>query len=271
MTQGGDHQTSFVQGVRTYVINLRRRTDRRARMESALPAALGAVFTSDWDGPFDGNALCRSDLARAGYDLFPWRIESDNPWWSRPLKYGEIGCTLSHLAVWRQAFTASADYAVVLEDDAILPDCFRGKLFSALRSLRGAFDLLYLGRYPLEPDRAFSPGVVVPGYSHCTYGYVVTRQALRVLLAQELDKAIVPIDEFLPSLYIDHPRADLRARFPRQLTALALDPPLVRQRCKEEAGSDTEASAFVEDAPSSTANGESSVPDVARATRRLGS
>lgn len=56
----------------------------------------------------------------------------------------------------------------------------------------------------------------------------------------------MPVDEFLPALYHPHPRQDVRRRFPLRLRALAFDPPLVTQRPKTEAGSDTEASAFVE-------------------------
>lgn len=235
--------------IRSYVINLRRRPDRRAWMVRSLPPELRATFTSDWSGHFDGHELSRADLEVAGYQLFPWQIESDNPWWSRPLKYGEIGCTLAHLACWRHATqTGNEPFILILEDDAILEPTFLDDLLEGLERLtrHSPFDLLYLGRYRLKPDQPALPGFVSPGYNHCTFGYLLTRPALDVLLAMDLEHAIVPVDEFLPSLYIDHPRADLCARFPRQLTAFAFDPPLVRQRPKDEAGSDTEDSDFVE-------------------------
>lgn len=236
--------------IRTYVINLKRRPDRRAWIASSFPPELPAIFTSDWEGPFDGHELDRADLEDAGYQLFPWQIESDNSWWRRPLKYGEIGCTLSHLACWRHAVhNGNEPYILVLEDDAVLQPTFLEELLDGLGRLEGRtpFDLLYLGRYLLDPDQEAVPGFVSPGYSHCTFGYLLTRPALDVLLATHLETAVVPIDEFLPSLYIDHPRADLRARFPRQLTALAFDPPIVLQRPKADAGSDTEDSEFVDD------------------------
>ncbi|MGH3798643.1 MAG: glycosyltransferase family 25 protein [Pseudonocardiaceae bacterium] len=234
--------------IRSYVINLPRRPDRRAWMVRSLPPDLTVTFTSNWIGPFDGHELSRTDLEVAGYKLFPWQIESDNAWWSRPLKYGEIGCTLAHLACWcHAAQTGSESFILVLEDDAILGHTFLDDLLDGLERLtsHSPFDLLYLGRYLLDPDRPAPPGFVSPGYSHCTFGYLLARPALDVLLATRLEHAIVPVDEFLPSLYIDHPRADLRARFPRQLTAFAFDPSLVRQHPKEEAGSDTEDSDFV--------------------------
>jgi collagen beta-1,O-galactosyltransferase len=252
--------------IAAYVVNLRRRTDRRARMVSVIPAEFNVTFTSDWDGPFDGRRLTRKELEAAGYRIFPWRIASDNSWWNRPLKLGEIGCTLTHLSCWADAVGRHEPYTLVLEDDAVLCENFTQRLTEGLRDLVGWFDLLYLGRYPLEQDRPAAPGVVFPGYSHCTFGYILTRAAMETLLALGLDQAIAPIDEVLPSLYIDHPRADLRARFPRQITALAFEPPLVCQLPKDEAGSDTEDSGFIDELP----NG-GSVPAVpALSTRSLG-
>lgn len=235
-------------GIRTYVVNLQRRPDRRVRMQATLPPDLDVTFTSDWTGPFDGHDIDRAIIESAGYGLFPWRIDSDNPWWSRPLKLGEIGCTIAHWTCWQHAFTTGDEpFVLMLEDDVVLAPGFVETLLSRIERLGGQpFDLLYLGRYPLEHDDPVSPGVVSPGYSHCTFGYLLTRRALSVLLSTRLHEAVIPVDEFLPSLYIDHPRADLRARFPRQLAALALDPPLVRQLPKDVAGSDTEDSAFVD-------------------------
>jgi glycosyl transferase, family 25 len=237
--------------LRTYVINLPRRPDRRAWMSQTLPPDLPVTFTSDWSGPFDGHELTRKRLEDTGYQLFPWKIESDNPWWSRPLKYGEIGCTLAHLACWRHAAqTGDEKFIVILEDDAIARPTFLDDLLAGLSRLVSdhPVDLLYLGRVPLEPqeDQPAAAGFVSPAYSHCTFGYILARPALDILLATHLEHAIVPIDEFLPSLYIDHPRPDVRVRFPKQLKAFAFDPPLVRQCSKEEAGSDTEDSDFVE-------------------------
>jgi GR25 family glycosyltransferase involved in LPS biosynthesis len=235
--------------VAAYVVNLKRRRDRREWMEGIIPPELPVTFTSDWDESFDGQDLDLARLQAEGRGLFPWRIESDNPWWSRPLKLGEIGCTLAHLACWQHAAAAGEQpFVLVLEDDAALASGFLAALLAGLRRLadhRCTFDLLYLGRYALEPDRPAVTGFVSPGYSHCTYGYLLTRAALEAVLATRLDQAIIPVDEFLPALYIEHPRADVRARFPRQLTALAFAPPLVRQLPKQQAGSDTEDSAFV--------------------------
>lgn len=237
-----------VADIRTYVVNLPRRWDRRETIARLLPPDLPVTFTSDWRQTFDGHRLTRAALKLGGHELFAWQIDSDNPWWNRPLKLGEIGCTLAHWACWADAHQHGTEpYVLILEDDAVPGPDMLSRLLASLDTLNGTtFDLLYLGRFALEADRALGPGLVVPGYSHCTFGYLLHRRAIPALLATDLHRAIVPIDEFLPAMYLDHPRHDLRERFPRQLTALAFDPPLVTQRPKEEAGSDTENSAFVD-------------------------
>lgn len=202
------------------------------------------TFTSDWCGPFDGRDLTLPLIAREGYRLFPWRIDSSNPWWWRPLKYGEIGCTLSHLYCWQDIVRRELPIAAVLEDDVVLTDDFLECLVKGLAAALGRFDLLYLGRFPQAPDRGHNGGFAVPGYSHCTHGYLLTLRAARLLTA-DLGDALIPVDESLPAMYIDHPRADVRTRFPARLRALAFNPPLVHQLPKLSAGSDTEDTEFV--------------------------
>lgn len=236
--------------VTAYVVNLARRPDRRAWIQQRLPDRLSVTYTSDFDMILDGQQIQIADLHAAGFKLFDWQIESDNPWWSRPLKFGEIGCTLAHLACWSHAANhTTSPYVLVLEDDAELGTDFAEALLAGLERLNdhtAEFDLLYLGRYPLEPDQPTGvTGFVRPGYSHCSYAYLLTRPALSVLLAAGLGQAIVPIDEFLPAAHQPHQRQDLRARFPPVLEALAFQPPLVTQRPKDDAGSDTEDSDFV--------------------------
>jgi collagen beta-1,O-galactosyltransferase len=68
---------------------------------------------------------------------------------------------------------------------------------------------------------------------------------MRTVLNCGFERALIPVDELIPALYMDHPREDIRSLYPKRLRAYALKPPLVQQLPKDEAGSDTEASPFV--------------------------
>lgn len=234
--------------VKTYVVNLRRRDDRRKRMETILPDGLDMTFTSDWVGPFDGQEITAHSIA--DYRLLPWQIESDNEWWCRPLKRGEIACTLSHVRCWQEAARSEEKHTVFLEDDVELDQDFVAKLHDRLAAL-DAFDpdwgLLYLGRFHMEPDGPAFEDFMRCGYSHCTFGYVLSRRGLGDVLDAAVETAIVPVDEFLPAMYVDHPRRDVRRLFPARFAAYALEPAIVTQLPKDVASSDTEDSEFVDE------------------------
>ncbi|MEU0518546.1 glycosyltransferase family 25 protein [Streptosporangium sp. NPDC006007] len=232
-------------GLQTYVVNLKRRQDRRERITRQLPAELTVEFTSDWDGPFDGAALDGEVLRALGVGLFPWRIESNNPWWNRTLKYGEVGCTLSHLACWKRGLETDAPLFMIVEDDVRLVDGFLPRLLEGIEAVRenGEIGLTYLARCPMEPDQLAWPGFVRPGFSYCTWGYLLDRETARQLVDAQVEMAVIPVDEFLPAMYLDHPRPDVRTRFPRRIEALAFAPPLLADPSDELSDSDTETSA----------------------------
>jgi hypothetical protein len=97
----------------------------------------------------------------------------------------------------------------------------------------------------LGHDEPVAEGIMRPGFSYCTYGYMLSAAGLDKVLAVGFEKALLPVDELLPALYMDHPRGDVRRRYPKQLSAYALEPPLVAQLPKDEAGSDAEGGDFV--------------------------
>lgn len=237
--------------MKVFVVNLARRPDRRARMERILPSGWDVEFTTDWSGPLDGAHFEPGDLD--GLELFPWQIESSNEWWNRPLKLGEIGCAMSHLACWRRAAN-DCKVTVVLEDDID----FTGQNDRALTAAVGhldscvpGWDLAYLGRWALDPkaDTSVTSFLVKPCYSYCTFGYMLSAHGLEQVLSVDYEHAIIPVDELLPALYMPHPRADVRRRYPPRLSAYAFQPPLVTQLPKDLAGSDTEATPYYEAAP----------------------
>jgi glycosyl transferase, family 25 len=231
----------------TFVVNLKRRPDRRQRMESILPPELNARYTTDWEGPTDGARIDEASLE--GYGLFPtWQIESENPFWSRPLKRGEIGCAVSHWLCWQRSIESDGDLFLYLEDDVELADGFLPSLQDGLARLYThdpAWDLLYLGRHPKAPDQPIIDGIVRPGYSWCSFGYMLSRNGVEKILATGFNRDLLPVDEFLPALYTDHERDDIRRRYPKVLNAYAFDPPLLTDLPRDVWGTDTEDSHFI--------------------------
>jgi GR25 family glycosyltransferase involved in LPS biosynthesis len=106
---------------------------------------------------------------------------------------------------------------------------------------------LYLGRAAQNPEKEerIDEILVKPDYTYCTYAYMLSPKGIKNILKYEVEKAIIPADEFLTATYIAHPRMDIRLKYPPALRAYALAPCIVGQRNKNESGSDTESSEFI--------------------------
>jgi collagen beta-1,O-galactosyltransferase len=233
--------------MKAFVLNLKRRADRLAHMHRVLPPELDVVFTTDWPIPTDGQTLTPGALD--GFGLFPWSIESQQRFWRRPLKKGEIGCAIGHWSCWRHSLVFDDDLFAYFEDDICFADDFVVRLGDGLTRLSAfdsEWDLLYLGRYKAGADTPILDGIVKPGFSYSAFAYVLTRRAVAKILATNFSAAIIPVDELLPALYLEHPRSDVRQRYPPVLRAYAFVPPLVTTLASAIGGSDTEDSDFIE-------------------------
>ena len=234
--------TSTAMKIYTIVLNLKRMSDRRARMLQVIPDGLEVEFTSDWHVDLDWRT---GERYLDEFGIFPWEIRSPNSWWNRPLKKGEVACAVAHLLSWRHAVEKGSEVFLVLEDDVSFDDRFTEKLSKGLRllkTLQPKWDLLYLGREPLGADLEVVEGIVRPGYSFGAYAYMMTRDCANKLVATAYDRALIPVDEFLPAMYVDHPRNDVRQVYPKRLVAYAFEPSIVSPLDESVFGSDTEDS-----------------------------
>lgn len=218
--------------MRAYIVNLRRRPDRRQRMERLLPAGFDAVFTSDWSGPYDGADLDLEDLGP--HRVHPgWEMptKTGHRYWDRPLRAGEVGCSLSHAACWAHALESETTRPTLfLEDDVEFADGFTERLEALVQaavSLDPNWGLLYLGRSGHGEDETVGHGLARPGFSYGSFGYLLSPLGLEALAAARLGSGVVPVDEFLPAMYSDHPRPDVRLMYPKVIAAFAAKPPLV--------------------------------------------
>ena len=232
--------------IKTYIINLERRIDRKNKIKKIIPNILDFKFTSDIGINFDGKNIDFQTLSEV--ELYDWKMESDNKWWARPLKLGEIGCSLAHFSIWKLASKENLNKVLILEDDVFFDAGFQKKLEHYLNiiEVKTFWDLFYLGRFRLSyPDEHFGNGIVIPGYSHCTYAYMLSKKGIQKILKYNFHRNLIPVDEFLPALYTNHPRKDIRKLYPKSIEAYALIEDIVFQEDKNIAGSDTENSNFV--------------------------
>ncbi|XP_037642447.1 procollagen galactosyltransferase 2 isoform X1 [Sebastes umbrosus] len=213
-----------------FLINLKRRSDRRDRMLSSL-AVLGinATLTE----AVDGKALNSSQLQAMGIDMLPGYKD---PYSDRVLTRGEIGCFLSHYNIWKQVLQQDLQQVLVLEDDVRFEHRFRSRLVTIMENVQRVgleWDLIYVGRKRLqvkEPE-LWVKGVsnlVHPDYSYWTLGYVLSLNgAQKLLQAKPLNK-MLPVDEFLPVMFNKHPKDEYMQHYEqRDLRAFSVEPLLL--------------------------------------------
>ncbi|XP_034520504.1 inactive glycosyltransferase 25 family member 3 isoform X5 [Ailuropoda melanoleuca] len=92
-----------------------------------------------------------------------------------------------------------------------------------------AVDGRYLGRKQVNPEEEAAveglPHLVVAGYSYWTLAYVLSLAGARKLLASQPLRRMLPVDEFLPIMFDQHPNEQYKAHFwPRDLRAFSARP-----------------------------------------------
>ncbi|XP_006631559.1 procollagen galactosyltransferase 1 [Lepisosteus oculatus] len=213
-----------------FMINLKRRKDRRDRMLQTLHEQEIACKVVP---AVDGKALNVSDIHNMGIHMLPGYSD---PYHGRPLTKGELGCFLSHYNIWKEIVDRGLETSLVIEDDLRFEVFFKRRLQNLMYEVQSEgldWDLIYIGRKRMQVDH---PEKAVPNihnlveadYSYWTLGYVMSLQGARKLLeAQPLTK-MLPVDEFLPVMYNKHPVSDYMEQFEkRDLKAFSAEPLLV--------------------------------------------
>uniref|UniRef100_A0A4W5MQD7 Collagen beta(1-O)galactosyltransferase 2b n=1 Tax=Hucho hucho TaxID=62062 RepID=A0A4W5MQD7_9TELE len=257
-----------------FLINLKRRLDRRQRMLSTMSSlGLQATLTD----AVDGKALNTSQLQALGIEMIPGYKD---PYSGRVLTRGEIGCFLSHHSTWVQRGLSKV---LVLEDDVRFEPRFKRRMMTIMEEVEKAqldWDLIYVGRKRMQvrqPERSVEGvnNLVEADYSYWTLGYALSAQGAKKLLAAQAFSKMLPVDEFLPVMFNKHPNSDFMSHFePRDLKAFSVEPLLLYPtHYTGEPGyvSDTETSTIWDDEATATdwdrhVTGDSP-PPAARSTR----
>ncbi|CAG9770550.1 unnamed protein product [Ceutorhynchus assimilis] len=207
-----------------YMINLKRRPDRRKRMHKCFDELGLEVETVD---AVDGKLLNETFL-----QSLQFMPDFQDPYHKRPMKLGEIGCFLSHLEVWQEIVKNNYHTTLVLEDDVKFESFFRTRVENVMSEVLkiSDWDLVYFGRKRLQEKEEpwIANYLVQAGYSYWTLGYTLSLKGAKKLLdAQPLTK-LVPVDEYLPILFDKHPHENWKGYYPkRDLVALSAAPLLI--------------------------------------------
>ncbi|XP_031682075.1 procollagen galactosyltransferase 2 [Oncorhynchus kisutch] len=213
-----------------YLINLRRRQDRRDRMLYSLNELEIDVKVVD---AIDGGALNSSDIKILGVDILPGYYD---PFSRRTLTKGEVGCFLSHYYIWKEMVDQQMDKALIFEDDVRFQANFKRRVIRLMEEVEMVeldWDIIYLGRKQVKPgDEEVVENVrnlVVADYSYWTLSYAISLQGAQKLLNAEPLSKMLPVDEFLPIMYDKHTNENYKSHYPnRNLQAFSTRPLLVQ-------------------------------------------
>lgn len=175
--------------MRIFIISLKRSVDRRKVMSEHL-ARLGLDF--EFINGVDGNKLSPEEISKLYDEKWAFRQEG------RHLSRGEIGCSLSHLKVYRKIVNEDLSYALILEDDVCLSPLIAGVLKAIEDTISPNMNEVFLMQenssvrfkkkgkkvYLIDGQFVFEELKSAQG----TYAYVVTHNS-----AQSMVKTLTPV------------------------------------------------------------------------------
>ena len=212
-----------------YLINLERRPDRLSNMQHIFNE-LQIKFKLI--NAVDGKFIDETYLSTNGIEMMK---DFSEPFHGRPLTYGEIGCFMSHYAIWKDIIEQNHQKVVVFEDDVRFEPFFRKK-FNAVQeeieSLQLDPDLIFLGRKILHNVEEHwvedSQWLVHVNYTYWTLGYMLSNKGAKKLVDENPLAKMVPVDEYLPIMYDRHPNKTWKSHFVnRNLVAYSVHPLLL--------------------------------------------
>lgn len=200
-----------------YVINLPRRPDRLEAFKKRIGNRLGTdlyVFPA-----YDGMQLnpkipLKQQIFPEHFDsAFSYEVDKGwrDPFHRRRLTRGEIGCFLSHYALWQMAAKENK-HILILEDDVEIVkdfdnlDVYFDKHAVCTDMIENDLDILFLGRKYMEPpgDR-INDRIERPKYTYWACAYALSPKGAKALISMARTVGIIPVDELIPAVYGENP------------------------------------------------------------------
>jgi GR25 family glycosyltransferase involved in LPS biosynthesis/tetratricopeptide (TPR) repeat protein len=156
--------SQFTQETFVYILNLKRRPDRKERMEQQLKDIHFEFFEA-----VDGETL---EPTMEIYNLI-----KGNDYGSRR---GFVGCALSHINLWKKLLESKSEYFLIFEDDCTLSDTFYQKIKEI--NFRD-YELLFLGCF--VPESLHEKVGIHPlnkNYIGGTFCYSINKQGAQKML-----------------------------------------------------------------------------------------
>lgn len=179
-----------------FVIHLERDEYRKKSIETQFVKE--GITNYEWIHAIDGQ---NEDLNKYDFKVIPDWVD---PYSSKIMTKGEIGCALSHYLIWKRMVEEKYDNVLILEDDIILCDDFSQQVNQIGDNISEVdYDFLYLGRKPLNQntEEKVNDYVTKAKYSYGMHAYILTLLGANKLLKCDYLHNLLPTDEFLPILY----------------------------------------------------------------------
>ena len=149
--------------------------------------------------------------------------KTDNEHWKLPMQPGEVGCALSHIKAWHRVATGDEERVLILEED-----------FTPIKPLSNLpepntwwpfqWDFCSLGRWVFDysDDIKLDEHWCIPSRHYNMHAYILTKLGAQKLVDYQLEKKLIPNDEFITATYMKHVRTDIDALFPeKRISAIA--------------------------------------------------
>jgi GR25 family glycosyltransferase involved in LPS biosynthesis len=186
---------------RAWIINLDHRPDRFENVRRQAEVNGIAIERHSACNPSKGDVVPATDVATQWDTTLNSRFDHTyRPHVILNMSFGERGCAMSHLQLWRKMVGQGLPMAMIFEDDILLAPNFTHRLDQCIAALPPDWDIFYLeyaNGYPAT-KAVNNPPLYKGAYVWHTGAYVMSRKgALTCLQHLPIDG---PVDNFLARL-----------------------------------------------------------------------